>query len=69
MSNSLFELGIGSMSYLSIISLIQIKLSGKYSSISDAQKNMVHVYQHIMQISLKKKRKSSIKDKLKSIFD
>ena len=69
MSNSLFELEIGGMSYLSIISLIQIKLAGKYSSIPDAQKNMVHVYQHMMQLSLKKKRRSSIKDKIKSIFD
>ena len=56
------------MSYLSIVSLIQIKLTGKYSSIPDAQKNMVYIYQKLMHLTILTKRKSSIKDKIKSIF-
>ena len=67
-TNSLFELDIGEMSYLSIVSLIQIKLTGKYSSIPDAQKNMVYIYQKLMHLTILTKRKSSIKDKIKSIF-
>jgi len=66
--SALYEQEIGNMSYLSIISLLQIKMSGKYSSIPDAQKNMIYIYQKILEISLKKKRKSSVKDKIKSIF-
>ncbi len=67
-SNSLFELEIGNMSYLSIVSLVQIKLTGKYSSIPEAQQNMVYIYQKLMHLTMLKKRKSSIKDKIKSIF-
>jgi len=66
--SALYEQEIGNMSYLSIISLLQIKMSGKYSSIPDAQKNMIYIYQKLLGISLKTKRKSSMKDKIKSIF-
>jgi hypothetical protein len=70
MKGLLEEIAIGEMSYLAIISFIQIKVSGKFSSTQDAQKNLVHLYKVIMGIEMKpQKRKKSISEKFKSFFD
>jgi len=69
MKGLLEEIAIGEMSYLGIVSFIQIKVSGKFSSSKDAQTNLVHLYKVIMGIEMKPhKRKKSISEKLKSLF-
>ena len=70
MKGLLEEIGIGEMSYLGIVSFVQIKVAGKFSSSQDATKNLVHLYKVIMGIEMKpqKKRSKSISEKIKSLF-
>lgn len=65
------EIDIGEMSYLSFISYIQIKISGKYSTSKESSKNLVFLYKLIMDFNMRnsnKKRRKSIVEKISSIF-
>lgn len=63
-------INIGEIGYLSLISLLQIKYA-KFSSIKNFSDNLSHIYKIIMNHNINNihKKRSSVKDKIKNIFN